>query len=257
MTDEAPERAAEPPTEVLEERPAGDPSPPPAPEPTSGLRFNDRTLVLGETGSGKSVLLNLLLSQLRCQRVLLDTKWEWTVDGIEPVSDVGAIDWTAPVIHYRDDRGDLADFDRLFEACLRRRGAAGYGLVVCVHELADLCGHSTGATPKWVNAYITKGRAHGLGLLGGSQVPVNMPMAAKTQAQHVFAFVPGFTDAEHERAVAKLMNLTVPQLQGVLNQAAGHGEHSYAWFDQRAKRIAIRPPLPDSLRARSIVKPLQ
>ena len=65
-------------------------------------------------------------------------------------SDPAAIDWTAPLVHYRDDRGDVADFDRLFQACLRRRGATGYGLVVCVHELADLCAHRTGATPGWL-----------------------------------------------------------------------------------------------------------
>jgi hypothetical protein len=210
------------------------------------------------------VLLNVLLTiGYRCQRLLLDSKDEFVVPGVEPVRKIEQIDWSQPLVHFIDDRGDLREYDRLFRACLSRRGPRvqgphTYGLVVCVHELADLCGDSPGATPPWVSAYIRKGRAHGLGLLAGSQRPVNMPKAARTEAQHVFAFSPGF-DPDDRPVVAKLMGINERHLEELLEQAASlspTGEHAYLWFDKRAKRIAIRPPLPDNLRSQAMVKGL-
>jgi hypothetical protein len=153
-------------------------------------------------------------------------------------------------VHYVDDRGDLRDYDKVFKLLLARRRV---GLVVAVHELADLCGDQPGATPQWVSAYIRKGRAHGLGLLGASQRPVNVPKSARTEAQHAFAFAQGF-DPDDRPVVAKSLRLTEPELNRVLDQAAALGEHAYVWYDQRARRLAIRPPLPDHLRARIFVQ---
>lgn len=223
-----------------------------ATERPRGIRYNDRVLVAGETGSGKSVLINHVLETgYSCQKLLVDTKDEFSVPGVDPVRDVRAIDWTQPVIHYIDDRGDLREYNELFRVCLQRktgREASGtYGLVVCVHELADLCGDSPGATPQYVSAYIRKGRAHGLGLLGGTIRPVCMPKAAMTEAQHVIAFVPGF-DHDDQKIVARLMRMTVQQFDDAIaatEAASPTGEHSCLWYDQRARpTTVIRPPLP-------------
>lgn len=230
-----------------------------------GIRFTDRVLVLGQNGSGKSELINYICSTgYRCQRIVLDTKDEFVIPGVEPVHKPQLIDWTLPVIHYVDDRGDIREYDQLFKLFMQRKrgrvmGPKTYGLVVCVHELADLCGDQPGATPPWVNAYIRKGRAHGLGLLAGSQRPVNMPKAARTEAHHVFAFAPGF-DPDDRQVVAKLMSIPEPQLESELERAAAlspTGEHAYIWFDKRARRRVIRPPLPDSLRRRSIIRGIE
>jgi energy-coupling factor transporter ATP-binding protein EcfA2 len=242
----------------------------PGTEPTAapakpGIRFTDRVLVLGQNGSGKSVLINYVMSTgYRCQRFLVDTKDEFVVPGVTPARRLSEIDWDAPVIHYIDDRGDLREYNRLFALLMKRRAGRNpelrgrYGLVVCVHELNDLCGDNPSATPQWVNAYIRKGRAHGLGLLAGSQRPVNMPKSARTEAQHVFAFAPGF-DPDDRPIVAKLLHVSERELDELLAQAAAlspSGEHSYLWFDKRAKRLVIRPPLPAAMRARSVVKEL-
>ncbi|MDQ2896741.1 MAG: hypothetical protein M3Y09_14025 [Actinomycetota bacterium] len=222
-------------------------------------------ICLGQNGSGKSVFENVLFSTgYRCQRLLLDSKDEFTIDGVEPITSVDAIDWAAPVIHYIDDRGDLREYDRLFRACLQRKagraeGPRRYGLLVCVHELGDLCGDSPGKTGQWVSAYIRKGRAHGLGLLGGSQRPVNMPKAARTEAQHVFAFAPGF-DPDDRAIVAKMMGVDEHAFDELLRRAAAlspTGEHSFVWFDKRAKTIQIRAPLPANMLAQSIIRGLE
>lgn len=211
-----------------------------------GIRFTDRVFVAGINGSGKSVLINHLATHFRCQKLLYDTKDEFTVPGIEPVHSANRIDWDQPVIHLIDDHGDLKDTDKLFRILWARKvGRTGhaYGLVVVVHELADLCADTPGGTPQWVNNYIRKGRAHGLGLLAGSQRPRNIPRGARTESQHVFSFCGGF-DPEDVPIMAAMHHMTVNEFEAALAQAATYGEHAYIWYDKRARTNVIRPPLP-------------
>ncbi len=215
----------------------------------SGIRFTDRVFVAGINGSGKSVLVNHLASQYRCQRLLYDTKDEFTVPGVTPVHTPARIDWDQPVIHLIDDNGDLKDTNRLFKLLWARKvGRTGhaYGLVVVVHELADLCADQPGATPQWVNNYIRKGRAHGLGLIAGSQRPRNIPRGARTESQHVFSFCGGF-DPDDMPIMAAMHHMTVPEFERTLAQAATLGEHAYVWYDKRSRTNVVRPPLPPGL----------
>lgn len=237
-------------------------SSPPAPSSPAGIRFTDRVIVLGRNGSGKSVLINYLASLYRCQVVLFDTKDEFTVPGVDPVHSLERVDWQQPIIHLIDDTGDLDDVDRLFRTALARKTGRDpskrYGLVIVAHELADLCADTPGGTPPAVNAYIRKGRAHGLGLLAGSQRPRNIPRAARTEAQHVFAFAGGF-DPEDLPIVAKMLAMSLPDCERALEQAASlspTGEHSYIWRDDRARTTVVRPPLPERLIDRSLASGL-
>lgn len=217
----------------------------------AGIRFNDRVFVVGDTGSGKSELLNLLLAQTRVQKLLLDTKGEFSVPDVTPARSPDAIDWRLPLIHYVDLAGDLDEYDELFQRFMERRN-----LVVCVHELADLCADSPGATPRWVGAYIRKGRAMGLGMLGGSQRPVGMPRAARAQAQHVFAFAPELDPPDH-KLVASMMRLSPDELSAKLDEAAAlspTGQHSYVWFDRRAQTVKLGPPLPGHMRRQITIR---
>ncbi|MGI8412667.1 MAG: hypothetical protein ACR2QA_09270 [Solirubrobacteraceae bacterium] len=229
----------------------------PPPSTTSspaGLRYTDRAFVAGVNGSGKSVLINHLASFYRCQVLLYDTKDEFSVAGVEAVSSPERIDWDQRVVHLIDDAGDLRDTDRLFRTLWQRKvGRSGhaYGLVVVVHELADLCADQPGKTPQWVANYIRKGRAHGLGLLSGSQRPRNIPRAARSEAQHVFSFAGGF-DPEDVPVMAGLHRLSIPEYEAALAQAAAVGEHAYLWGDRRARTNVIRPPLPAHLLGRTL-----
>lgn len=202
--------------------------------------------VAGRTGSGKSVLIHHLATRYRCQLLLYDTKDEFSVPGVEAVHSHTRIDWNQRIIHLIDDAGDLRDTDRLFRTLWQRKvGRSGhaYGLVVIVHELGDLCADTPGGTPQWVNVFIRKGRAHGLGMLAGSQRPRNIPRVARTEAEHVFSFAGGF-DPEDTPVMAAMHQMTVAQFQRALEQAAEHGEHAYLWFDRRSRTNVIRPPLP-------------
>src|SRR3978361_1548337 len=133
----------------------------------SGVRYHERAFFAGPTESGKSELLNFCLSGFRCQRLLWDSKGhEWTVPGVEPVSDPAAIDWTQPFIHYVTTTTEVAEVDEVFAQAEKRPD-----LVVAVHELGDLCEYTTNKTPASVNRYLAQGGAKGRGFLGASQEP--------------------------------------------------------------------------------------
>lgn len=230
-------------------------SPAPTSEPEAGgIRYTDRVFIAGVNGSGKSVLINHIATRFACQRFLYDTKEEFDVPGVTPVRSIAEIDWSLPLIHYVDDAGDLDDTNRLFRVFWQRKASGrAYGLIVVVHELADLCADQPGKTPQWVGNYIRKGRAHGLGLIAGSQRPRNIPRAARSECQHVFSFAQGF-DPEDVPVMAGLHRMTVSEFERALEQAAQLGQHAYLWGDRRARTNVIRPALPEQLRARTIAQ---
>lgn len=215
----------------------------------SGMLYNERAAVIGKTRSGKSELLNVQFSALACQRVLIDTKDEFAIDGVEPVSDPAAIDWDERTIHYVDSGGGAEEFDELFAALGRRRR-----IVVCVHELADLCEHRPGKTGRWVSGYFTKGGAHGRGALCGTQRPVNVPPVALTEADHMFYVVPRLAKRSDHQALADALDLNADELAGELTTLHREkGPHSYLWWNRREQQLTAWDPLPEQLRARNIV----
>lgn len=218
---------------------------------SDGITYNDRVLVLGQTGSGKSELLNHLFTALKCQRVLLDTKGgEWAVPGVEPARAVEEIDWTQPIIHFITQTDDPMEVDGIFEVARRRRH-----LSICVHEMCDLCNYSAQKTPPNVSAYLSKGRAHGLGLMGGSQRPVEMPVRGRSEVQHVFIVVPrlGREDVNAEAGLG--IGIGAKELGALVDQVdAEHGEHSFIWFRKGARGYTVCKPLPEQLRAKTIVQ---
>ncbi len=220
----------------------------------TGIRWHQRVFVAGYTGSGKSGVLNYLFSQLHNQRLLLDTKPEFTIPGVEPTHAVEDIDWRAPMIHYVDAHGDLDEYDRLFHACMSRRN-----LTVCVHELADLCDDQPNRTPKYVRAWLRKGNIFGNGMLAASQRPVGMPRQARTEAQHIIAMVPALDDEDH-KIVAKLAQMPADALYDWIDRAAAlspDGRHSFVWVDRDARCVRMSPPLPEHLRRRCVVQQRQ
>lgn len=186
---------------------------------------------------------------MRCQRLLVDTKPEFEIPGVEPTRSLGELDWRAPMIHYQDQTNDLDEYNELFEQALRRRN-----LLVCVHELADLCDDQPNRTPKWVRAYIRKGNIRGNGLLGASQRPVGMPRVARTEAQHIVCFNPR-VDEEDRKIMARMAERPLEQLDEALDRAHQLGErHSFVIFTKAERNLRVSGPLPDFVRERIIVR---
>lgn len=223
------------------------------------IRWHDRVFVAGQSSSGKSELLNLFFTQIRTQKVLLDTKGEFAIDGVTAVHQADQIDWEQPVIHFEDLSGELEEYDKL---CYDIIGRKRRNVVICCHELGDLCHDQPNRTPTWVRQAIRKGNVFGDGWLSGSQRPVGMPRQARTEAQHVIQMVPAL-DPEDHVIVAKMMGLSDYDLRQLLDQAAGlspTGQYSWVWYDKRERLasagqrgLTIMPPLPENLRAQIIV----
>lgn len=219
---------------------------------SEGIKYNQRVLVLGETGSGKSELLNHLFSTLRCQRILLDTKGgEWGIAGVEPVTAVEDIDWKAPVIHFVAQTDDPAELEPIFATARDRKQP----ISICAHEMGDLCNFNAQGTPPAISSYISKARAWGGGFMGGSQRPVEMPVRGKTEVQHVFVVVPPQGDDELQ-AIARIgLGLSKNELRELLRRVQQeHGDHSFVWFRKGVQEPLICKPLPEHLRKRTIVQ---
>jgi energy-coupling factor transporter ATP-binding protein EcfA2 len=215
------------------------------------ISFNDRVLVLGSTGSGKSELLNALFTDMHggAQRILVDTKSEFAIPDVPVSTTVDAIDWRRPVVHYQTARNDLEEIERLFEACYARRR-----LVVCVHELSDVCNFSAGRTPPSFDNYVSKGRALGLGLLAGSQRPFEVPSRAKSEADHVIVFAKGFTLEQDVKAAGQAIGVDPKTFPAQLAQVRDQlGEYAFVHLDRRAGTIEAVPPLHPAARAAIMV----
>jgi energy-coupling factor transporter ATP-binding protein EcfA2 len=215
------------------------------------VRWHERVFVVGYTGSGKSEMLNLLFSGLRNQKILVDTKPEFTIPDVQPVSRVEDIDWTQPVIHYRDVASDLDEYDRLYYEIHHRRNCTA-----CCHEVADLCEDQPNKAPKWVRMTLRKGNIFGNGQLNATQRPVGMPKQARTEAQHVIHMVPAL-DPDDELIIAKMMGLSIREIHDLIEEAkkiSPTGKFSAVWQDRVQGTTTLIPPLPEAVRQKIIVR---
>lgn len=221
--------------------------------------------MLGRSGSGKSTLINHLAALPACQVLVWDSKDELVIPGVTPVEDPERIRWNDRIIHVIDDSCQLDRVARLFDLAWQRKATReeispdgrlprGYGLVIIVHELGDVCLDQPNQAPRSFINYVKKGRQRGLGLIAGSQRPVNIPKVARTEVQHVMTFAGGL-DPDDMPVAAKLHRMPLPEFERTLaDTRARFGEHAFIWGDLRADRNMIRPPLPDHLRDRVIAR---
>jgi energy-coupling factor transporter ATP-binding protein EcfA2 len=217
----------------------------------SDIRFNDHVLVLGSTQSGKSELLNLLASVASggAQRALYDTKHEFALPETAAAHTVEEIDWTAPWVHYQPTAGDAEEAQRFFAAVHGRRR-----IITIVHELGDTCDFQPNRTPPALNAGFSKGVAMGQGIWGGSQRPFQIPSRAKSEAAHVFLFVPRFQLEDDLRAAALAIGRNPRELGGQLDEVQRElGDHAFLHFDRRDGTLEACEPLSEAERARIIV----
>lgn len=215
-----------------------------------GIVYNGRSLAVGGTGSGKSELLNVQFSAIRCQRVLYDSKHEFAVRGVEPVERAAAIDWRQPIIHFRPGEDARGDAQELFAAAFARPGA----LLVCVHEAGDLCDYNANGAPPAVRRYVVQGRALRKGLLLGTQRPVGMPKQGLTEAGHFFVFVPRLSDVDNT-TIARELAMNADELGARIDAVHQQlGDHAFLHWERRGRQITVCPPLPAHVRKRNVIR---
>jgi energy-coupling factor transporter ATP-binding protein EcfA2 len=223
---------------------------------TATVAYNDRVLCVGRNGSGKSELLNVLFAGLRCQRVLVDPKDEWTVrdaDGepVAPVSRPEAIDWTQRTIHVVPRRWSPGtEWEQLFAAAFERRH-----LTLAIHEAAYSCDFRPGLVGPEHNTYISQGRAHGLGYWGATQRPVCLPTYATSEPGHVFAFAEKMKRDDDHRTLAQMLDTAPAELADAQREllADFDSRHGFLYFDSASGQLSAWPPLPAELRKQTCV----
>lgn len=220
---------------------------------SDGIAYNGRTLIIGVTGSGKSELINVQFSTFRCQRVLYDSKHEFSVPDVHPVTaEADLIDWRQPIVHFRPGEDARGDADRFFRSAFARPNP----LVVAVHELGDLCDYNANGAPAAVKRYFVQGRALGKGLIGGTQRPVGIPKQAFTEAGDFFVFVP--RPAQDDlMIVARELGYGQDDLGRLLDACQEDlGEHSFLRWSRKTRQLVRCPPLPANVRRRIAVRRL-
>jgi hypothetical protein len=219
----------------------------------SGVRYHERAFFAGPTESGKSELLNYVLCGMQCQKLLWDSKGhEWTIPGVEPVFDPADIDWTQEWIHYVAMTTEVDEVEEVFGQVMPAGVIVGRrDLVIAVHELGDLCEYETNRTPKSVNRVLAQGGAKGIGFLGASQEPVDIPKRAKKEINHAFTMVPPMSK-EHLAEVSKFVGerATAAEMSEELRQVhAELGDHAFVHWPRGAMQEACHyPPLPEEQR---------
>jgi hypothetical protein len=214
--------------------------------------YNDRVLVVSRTGAGKSELLNVLASDLHAQWLLVDPKAEFAIGDVEAVGTVDGLDFQHErVLHFVPDATTTGDeWEELFGRAFELRH-----FTMVVHEGGFTCGFQPGRVGPRQNTYLSQGRAHGLGYWVATQRPVKLPTFATSEPGHVFAFAEKMTRADDHHALAEAMDLPANDLadhQRVLLEQ--HGKHGFLWFDRGAGKHSGWGSLPESVRARSVVR---
>lgn len=220
--------------------------------------YNHRLYAFAYSRSGKSEILNVIFSGIACQRILIDTKPEFAIDGVEPVHDVSQIDWREQTIHYKALPGsDCSQYEDLFEALLTIPGA----MTVCVHEIQDLVDYQPQKAGRFLRGYMAKGGALGKGLIAASQRPRLIPSAAISEATHLLILPPQLARKEDMVTAAEVLSPVGGEpfhVEDLARELAlleqQHGRFSFLWKDRLTAILHAFPPLPEAVRQCSIVQ---
>lgn len=200
----------------------------------------DRIALVGMTQSGKSTYARVLFEHARCRRLLVDPKHSWRVDGVLPVDDVAAVDWRAPVIHFRPRWADRAQSDELYRAAFHHlRGSS----LIWTDEAYGVSSSSWPAAGGGFVTIQTQGAELGIGHIVCTQRPVNAARETFTEADHVILFPP-LDDDDLKTARQGAAFAPLEELRAHLAALEPHG---YLHLDRRARAMRVGAPLPGRL----------
>jgi len=221
---------------------------------SSGVNYNDRALVVGKTRSGKSVLTRMLAAQSTGARLLIiDVKGD-VESGVTPIGNVGSIDWSAPVVHFRPGSMGREVFAELYDQVL----AAGGPTVVWLDEARGVT--TSNYAPDGLLVVQMQGARLGIGHLVCCQRPYNVAVELRSEAEHFFIFGPlARRDADslaEEIGRVDGYELTGRRLAEMLDEIqAEHGRHAFLWYDRRERTLTLCEPIPAAWEQHPLARP--
>ena len=212
-----------------------------------GIRVEDRVLLVGSTGDGKSVIAESLAVALQPIRtVICDPKGELEV-GVPPVHDAGGIaeQIRGPVCHWIPASFDRAALEEGFQVIWETPGP----LLLWVDELAEVSGPNY--CPEGLRLQETQGRKLRKPVIGCTQRVAECHPVFRSQADHIFLMVPRpieldlKTIAGNVRREARVLGAELDSLE------AEHGPYSHLWCVKSGNELRRCAPLPELVRFRA------
>lgn len=156
------------------------------------LLKGERGALIGQTGTGKSLLAKHYLLPQTGRLAILDPKGEFDFGGLDVFDTVREIEKRRPDrFIYRPVRGELRDFhahDAIYDY-LYERG----DYFVYTDELTSFLTAKGDAPPAFRDIY-ARGRSRGITVLTATQDPVRIPLAVLRQARRFYTFRLVFPD---------------------------------------------------------------
>lgn len=149
------------------------------------IKTNERVIIVGKTGSGKTTLARYITTATR-RLLVIDSKGSLGKWDLEPFDDEaleklrsgGAV--RARVLRPPEDDGSF--YGHVFKAAYE----AG-NVVIYIDEMFAIVPPGSRA-PEYMQACYTRGREFGIGVWSSTQRPASIPLIAISEAEHFFMF---------------------------------------------------------------------
>lgn len=205
-----------------------------------GVRLEDRVLLVGATGDGKSVIAESLVVALQPVRtVICDPKGELEV-GVPPVHDAAGIaeQIRGPACHWIPASFDRQAIEEGFQVIWNTPGP----LLLWVDELAEVS--SPNWCPEGLRLQATQGRKPRKPIIGCTQRVTECHPVFRSQSEHIFLMVPRPIDLDL-RTIAGNVRREAGQLGAELDSLQEqHGPYSHLWYVKPGNELRRCAPLP-------------